>query len=157
VSRLSRQCGILNISQPYRPTRPVTGIALLSSLIYSPDKRMVRIVTFLLLIPFRASSCQEPSRDWLVKKNLAHAKAMSRVSRDRITAVQRSRATWCDGVSVSIYQKSPFPFHCTPPCRTTAGSAAHNNIQRQVTGADRDLMGRMIAGRFPINRGDSYW
>jgi hypothetical protein len=29
VSRLSRQCGILNISQPYRPPLPVTGIVLL--------------------------------------------------------------------------------------------------------------------------------
>jgi hypothetical protein len=28
VSRLSRQCGILNISQPFRPSRPVTGITL---------------------------------------------------------------------------------------------------------------------------------
>jgi hypothetical protein len=27
VSRLSRQCGIPNISQLYRPPRPVTGIA----------------------------------------------------------------------------------------------------------------------------------
>jgi hypothetical protein len=27
--RSLRQCGILNISQPYRPPRPVTGIALL--------------------------------------------------------------------------------------------------------------------------------
>jgi hypothetical protein len=34
VSRLSRQCGILNISQPYRPPQPVTGIALLFFFFY---------------------------------------------------------------------------------------------------------------------------
>jgi hypothetical protein len=28
VSRLSRQCGILNISQPYRPPRPAKGMAV---------------------------------------------------------------------------------------------------------------------------------
>jgi hypothetical protein len=29
MSRMSRQCGILNISQPYRSSRPVTGMVLL--------------------------------------------------------------------------------------------------------------------------------
>jgi hypothetical protein len=29
VSRLSRHCGVLNISQPYRPPRPDTEIVLL--------------------------------------------------------------------------------------------------------------------------------
>jgi hypothetical protein len=29
MSRLSEECGILNISQPYWPPQPVTGIALL--------------------------------------------------------------------------------------------------------------------------------
>jgi hypothetical protein len=32
VSRLSGQCGILNVSQPYRPPQPVTGIAFFFSM-----------------------------------------------------------------------------------------------------------------------------
>jgi hypothetical protein len=34
MSRLSRQCGILNIPQPYRPPRTVTGIAFFIYLLY---------------------------------------------------------------------------------------------------------------------------
>jgi hypothetical protein len=39
VSQLSGQCGILNILQPYRPPRPVTGIALLFfNLLFKEDE-----------------------------------------------------------------------------------------------------------------------
>jgi hypothetical protein len=34
VSLLPRQCGILDISQLYRPSRPVTGIALLLGVVF---------------------------------------------------------------------------------------------------------------------------
>jgi hypothetical protein len=37
VSLLPGQCEILNISQPYRPSRPVTGIALLYMIKYEAD------------------------------------------------------------------------------------------------------------------------
>jgi hypothetical protein len=39
MRQLSRQCGILNISQPYRPPRPVTGIALLFLLLLTDNER----------------------------------------------------------------------------------------------------------------------
>jgi hypothetical protein len=41
VSRLSRQFGILNISQPYRPPQLVTGIALLLLSLHFPTSLQV--------------------------------------------------------------------------------------------------------------------
>jgi hypothetical protein len=43
MSRLSRQCGILNISQPYRPPRPATGTASLH--FYVEKKHILLIIT----------------------------------------------------------------------------------------------------------------
>jgi hypothetical protein len=38
VSRLSRQCGILNISQPYSPSWPLTMAAVMSA--YADDDNL---------------------------------------------------------------------------------------------------------------------
>jgi hypothetical protein len=53
-SRLTRQCGILNISQPHRPPQPVTGKIVLSFYFYRLHK-----VTLLLPISVKiyAISC----------------------------------------------------------------------------------------------------
>jgi hypothetical protein len=39
VSRLSRRCGSLDLAHPYGPSRPVTGIALLTLLLLQTGER----------------------------------------------------------------------------------------------------------------------
>jgi hypothetical protein len=77
VSLLSRQYGILNISQPYRPPRPVTGVTLLHSIcIYGrKDKSKSSWSTskFLFTVPLNIiyqSDTSQLSLIWsYVKKN----------------------------------------------------------------------------------------
>jgi hypothetical protein len=45
VSRLSRQCGILNISQPYRPPRPVAGELYFTYLLTTVTSFIIHAIT----------------------------------------------------------------------------------------------------------------
>jgi hypothetical protein len=52
VSRLYRQCGILDISQPHRPLRPDAGIALLFCVVF-----IVCNMTFIVCVALGAVFC----------------------------------------------------------------------------------------------------
>jgi hypothetical protein len=76
VSRLSRQCEILNISQPYTPPRPVRGLALLLYIIPEEGRKHTskqsegevlyhRPVYSLVILGFwTCPSCNIPNRTW---------------------------------------------------------------------------------------------
>jgi hypothetical protein len=81
VSRLSTQCWIFNISQPYKPPRPVTGIALLY------------FTSFLLTLP------------WKVKNALLLAPTSCRLWQDpRVTFASGGEFIWRTSSLLSFLQ-----------------------------------------------------
>jgi hypothetical protein len=65
MSRLPRQCGILNISQPYRPPRPVTEIDFLFGFITNLEQLTVtqllrNLITFMTLSCSRRPASYRP-------------------------------------------------------------------------------------------------
>jgi hypothetical protein len=69
VSRLSRQCGILNIKQPYRPPRPVTRIAILYLFKFTSHRNEVqfRIIVPTIVYDHTFFSSQFQSLNFLIR------------------------------------------------------------------------------------------
>jgi hypothetical protein len=110
MSRLSRQCGILNISLPYRPLRPITGMALL---FYVGDVRTSQETyilasmasygdsfTFLCVVDIRTSqeTCLWPSM-------ACYGDSFTFLCVDYVRTSQNTRlwtSTWCHAGSFTI-------------------------------------------------------
>jgi hypothetical protein len=114
VSRLSRQCGILNISQPYRPLRLVTGIVILLYIVgRSPWTRNEPVSR--PLPTHRTTQTQithahiprvgfEPTILTFEREKIAYPLWLAPLSRQQIKRIVSLFGLFKDNVSISTYQ-----------------------------------------------------
>jgi hypothetical protein len=89
VSRFSRKYGILDVSQPYRPPRPLTGMALL----------------YFYLLPLFWASKAKPSKQ--MPRGLRHSTTLQGAASMRIGMFEISRC-FCTSTSCNLIRMRIF-------------------------------------------------
>jgi hypothetical protein len=135
VSRLSRQCGILNISQPYRSPRSVTAIALLFTLIYFGFYKTLKVSFYSNPVLYEYYCCCFCIKSKVKQKYTSPSNTGLCADESKCISVHTSRFTFCftdareHATSLPIIQAHTYLLR-SPPDLLPPGSAAEMFLLR---------------------------